>query len=138
MFKYSSVDPIQLFATETNDKKSRPFQCHVLLTGTKQQPTVLKGIADGGAMMNTIDLSVWKATSSRLGELTPSQTQAKMADSTIVPSRGRWVGQVSLHKASACGSFAILEVRGALEVLLGKPWLAAAGLTQGFATDTLR
>ncbi|KAF8584376.1 hypothetical protein K439DRAFT_1346331, partial [Ramaria rubella] len=97
----------------------------------------LTATADGGAMMNAIDVEVWQTLKHRLGKLTPSQTQAKMANGAIVPSQGRWVGYIALDNMSAIGGFKVLESAGAFELLLGKPWLALAGLTQDFDKDTL-
>ncbi|KAF8578559.1 hypothetical protein K439DRAFT_1299511, partial [Ramaria rubella] len=92
---------------------------------------------DGGAMMNVIDESVWKTVAHRLGTLALSRTQAKMANSTVIPSQGQWTRQVNLGRVSAIGGFEILDSGGPFEILLGKPWMAEVRITQNFAEDTL-
>ncbi|KAF8580957.1 hypothetical protein K439DRAFT_1314601, partial [Ramaria rubella] len=116
---------------------AKPFRHNSLVSSTKNQPITLMATADGGAMMNVIDESVWKTVAHRLGTLAPSQTQAKMANSMVIPSQGQWTRQVNLGRVSAIGGFEILDSGGAFEILLGKPWIAEARITQNFAEDTL-
>jgi len=87
--------------------------------------------------MNAIDSRVWNSISHRLGKCSHSNTKARLANGTTIPSQGQWIRYIALGDISPVGGFEIINSGGAFEILLGKPWLRTAGVVQNFTKDTL-
>lgn len=138
LFSYSCEEPIPLFSVSDPSLQTKPFIHRTVMSGPEHLPTMLYATADGGAMMNAIDLTTWASIAHRLGSLSPSRTKARMANGAIVPSKGRWIGSVQMAALRAVGGFEVIDSGGAFEVLLGKPWLGAAGVAHDFEKDVLR
>ena len=58
-----------------------------------------------------------------------------MADGTIIPSIGQWVGYISLGKATAACSFEVFPSGGSWGFLVGKPMQRSFGAIHNHATD---
>ncbi|KZV91927.1 hypothetical protein EXIGLDRAFT_769429 [Exidia glandulosa HHB12029] len=138
LFSYSCEVPFPLLHIKSNGSHTTtPFRHGIVLKG-KKACLCATATVDGGGMINVLDLSFWVSMRDLLGELMPSRARARIADGTVIPSRGRWVGEVTLGAVRARGGFEVLDSHGSFEVLLGKPWLAAAELCHDFAADELR
>jgi len=89
-----------------------PFIHPVGLEGEKGSVTKVNGLFDDRAMVNSICKDAFVLMKSTLGKLTTSEKSLHMADSTIVPSYGRWSGGVTLGSQTAKAAFKIFPSGG--------------------------
>lgn len=119
-------------------EESKPFVHRVQLQGPKGEKVRLKGIFDGGAMINTIDTNIFKTVKHRLAEPKKSNKILCMASGTLVPSEGRWRGKVEVCGEIRSGEFKIFPSGGLWALLFGKPLLEAFDMKHKYGKVTIR
>jgi len=115
---------VDLYTTrDDTETTTQPFVHEVELKGEKESKAKVKGLFDDGAMVNGICNKVFTTLRSVLGALTPSQKTLRMADGTLVPSDGQWIGDVILGGHMVKGVFEVFPSGGGWSLLFGKPLL---------------
>jgi hypothetical protein len=117
---------------------SKPFIHSVELKGKNGILNKIDGLFDDGAMVNSICKSAFSSLKDRLGATLPSSKTLRMADGAIVPSSGRWRGDVTLGGQTVEGSFEIFPSGGGWSVLFGKPLLQQFKAVHDYENDTLK
>ncbi|TFK18540.1 hypothetical protein FA15DRAFT_549198, partial [Coprinopsis marcescibilis] len=72
-----------------------------------------------------------------LGALQVSKCQMRMADGSIVPSKGVWAGKADVGGAEVCVRLEVFDSRGNWEMLVGKPMLRQLKAVQDYAGDVV-
>ena len=118
--------------------RTLPFTHMVQLKSNAGILTKIRGLFDDGALVNSLCKSTYKSLQTNLGRLTPSRQQLHMANGTVVPSTGRWMGNVHLGSWSLKTSFEVFPSGGGWSILVGKPLLEQLKAIHDHATDTIR
>ena len=84
-----------------------PFEKNLHLVGLDGALVMIKAIFDGGAMVNVIDSGLFKQIQHRLLPIRPSSKVLHVANGTLVPSEGLWVGRIVVDGVSTGGLFEI-------------------------------
>jgi len=90
------VDLCVIGGIPSEEEPTNPFVHPVELRGEAGGMVKIEGLFDDGAMVNSISEKIFALVKDALGELAASEKALRMADGTIVPSRGRWSGEVTL------------------------------------------
>ncbi|QRV96465.1 Retrovirus-related Pol polyprotein from transposon [Ceratobasidium sp. AG-Ba] len=96
-----------------------------------------RATVDGGAMLCVMDRTYWSTVENELGDLAKSPILCRMANGSCTPSIGRGNASVRVGGQWREIEFEVLDSQGNYDILLGKPWLRAAGAAQVFVGDTL-
>lgn len=118
-------------------EESQPFVHGVKLHGPKGEIVRIKGVFDDGAMINAIDSGIFEKIKRRLRKLMPSDRLLRMADGTIVPSRGKWSGTVEICGIQRRGMFEIFPSGGSWALLFGKPLMKTFDMEHRYADNTI-
>ncbi|TRM66811.1 hypothetical protein BD626DRAFT_387370, partial [Schizophyllum amplum] len=97
----------------------------------------VRALKDDGAQVAAMDTAFYEARKHRLGALKPSTKRLRMANGAVIPSGGRWEGQMRLSGVQARVSFEVFPSGGNWSFLLGKPLLEALQVVHDYATDTV-
>ena len=114
-----------------------PFEKNLHLVGLDGALVLIKAVFDGGAMVNVIDSGLFKQIRHRLSPVRPSSKVLRVANGTLVPSEGLWVGRIIVDGVSTGGLFEIFPSGGSWEMLFGKPMLQAFSATHNFVNDSV-
>jgi hypothetical protein len=112
-----------------------PFVHGVTLNGPGGNIVRVRGVFDSGAMVNAMCSSVYGKVKHRLSALRTSKRRLRMADGSVIPSIGQWVGQVSLGRATVVCAFEVFPSGGSWAFLVGKPMQRLFGAVHNHATD---
>jgi hypothetical protein len=132
------VDLCVIGGTPSEEEPTNPFVHPVELRGEAGDMVKIDGLFNDGAMVNSICEKIFALMKYALGELAASKKALRMADGTIVPSQGRWSGEVSLGGQTANGSFEIFPSGGGWLLLFGKPLLRTFKAIHSYDDDTLK
>jgi hypothetical protein len=122
---------------DDTEATTQPFVHEVELKGKKGSKAKIKGLFDDGAMVNSICNKAFTALRNTLGALTTSRKTLRMADGTLVPSHGQWIGDVILGGHMVRGTFEVFPSGGGWSLLFGKPLLKQFKAVHDYETDTL-
>jgi hypothetical protein len=117
---------------------TNPFVHPVELRGKAGGMVKIEGLFNDGAMVNSICEKIFTLMKDALGELAALEKALRMVDGTIVPSRGRWSGEVTLGGQTANGSFEVFPSGGGWSLLFGKPLLRTFKAIHSYDDDTLK
>jgi hypothetical protein len=117
---------------------SIPFTQNIILAGPRGEKVRLQCVFDDGAMVNAIDEKAFSKSKHRLSPLRESKRWLRMADGRVVPSRGIWIGMVSVERECREGRFEVFNSGGAWTALFGKPLLTTFGAVHEYSGDTIR
>ena len=120
------------------EETSLPFVHGVELSGPKGEIVRFRSVFDDGALVNTIDETLYQMLKGRLAALTPSEKILRMADGRRVPSVGVWKGTVTVSGISREGTFEIFNSNNAWAMLFGKPLLKTFNAVHDYTNDTIR
>lgn len=126
--------------TENGDRlmeRSDPFVHGVKLLGPRGEIVRIKGVFDDGAMINAIDQNVFDMVRKRLEEPKTSARVLQMANGTLIPSKGLWLGTINMMGIMREGSFKIFPSGGSWALLFGKPLLTTFGMVHHYDNDTI-
>ncbi|QRV80063.1 Retrovirus-related Pol polyprotein from transposon [Ceratobasidium sp. AG-Ba] len=131
------VDLYEIF--EKNKYKENPFRIRAQIAHGSNAENGLdaRATVDGGAMLCVMDRTYWSMVEGELGELAKSPIICRMANGSCTPSIGRGNAFVCVGGQWHHIEFEVLDSQGNYDILLGKPWLRAAGAAQVFVKDTL-
>ncbi|KAJ6557757.1 hypothetical protein B0H19DRAFT_857309, partial [Mycena capillaripes] len=97
----------------------------------------IRALVDDGAMVNAMCMRMYEAVKHRLGELQRSGRTLRMANGTLIPSRGYWVGYIRFGGARVHTAFEVFPSGGSWSFLFGKPMLEQLGALHDYAADTI-
>ena len=130
------VDPY-IANSNSLETKASPFIQTVGLKGENGILTNMRGLFNDGAMVNSLCKSTYTSLRNNLGTLVPSSKQLRMANGTIVPSTGKWTGNVHLGSRTVKSSFEVFPSGGGWSLLVGKPLLKQLKAVHKYETDTI-
>lgn len=131
---YSVGNP---YAIKDERAPTRPFLHGIEIHNVTGEVVRVTAFIDSGAMTNVMCSEVWKRVGRRLGQSIPSWKKLRMANGTVVPSEGTWMGQIVWGGKKVCGQFEIFPSGGSWSFLLGKPLLEQFGAIYRYDTDTI-
>lgn len=105
---------------EEEGKTTKPFIHQVRIHGPKGEIVRVWATFDEGALREAMSTTTFEKAKHRMGALLPSGLLLRMANGTIVRSRGRWEGVIEINGTSVKGSFEVFDSMGAWDFLLGK------------------
>ena len=114
-----------------------PFKKNLDLVGLDGALVLIKEVFNRSAMVNIIDSGLFKQIRHRLSPVRPSSKVLRVANGTLVPSEGLWVGRIIVDSVSTGGLFKIFPSGGSWEMLFGKPMLQAFSATHNFVNDSV-
>ncbi|KAJ6513610.1 hypothetical protein C8R47DRAFT_953398, partial [Mycena vitilis] len=114
-----------------------PFEHWIIIQGPKGENVRVKALFDGGAMVGAMDTGVWEKNRHRMGREQPSRKILRMANGVKVPSKGTWVGSITVEGVRCDGAFEIFDSRGGWSFLFGKPLQAAFGAVHNYVRDVV-
>ena len=116
---------------------AQAFIHEVYLEGSMKIQVRITATFDDGALVNVIDTAVFETIRDKLSPLQTSKRVLRMANGTLVPSGGTWIGRVIVGNVCAEGAFKIFPSGGAWDMLFGKPMLHAFDATHKYTGDTV-
>ena len=128
--------------TKPNSPPPRPFALkHKLSQGNYYFDAGKTLYIDDGAMINVMDWSFFGRHAASLSPLQPSSVVVRMADGSVVPSKG--IATITVHLASgierieAETQFEVLQSSDSWDILLGLPWLQQVKGIHNYDTNEL-
>jgi hypothetical protein len=118
-------------------EESDPCVHNVALQGPKGEAVRIRGVFDDGATINAIDLRVFETVKHRLSRPKDSDRILRMADGSLVPSSGKWIGIIEVGGVSLEGAFEIFPSGNSWALLFGKPLLKTFDMTHRYQNDTI-
>ena len=94
-------------SADSDETKTLPFIHAVGLKSETGTLMNIKGLFDDGVMVNLLCKSMYKLLENNLGKLTTSWHQLQMANGTVVPSIGKWTGNVQVGSQVVKSSFEV-------------------------------
>ena len=136
------IDIAEIYTVGTESGKSLleesdPFVHKVALQGPKGEAVRIRGVFDDGATMHAIDLRVFETLKHRLSRPKDSDHILRMADGSLVPSSGKWIGIIEVGGVSLEGAFEIFPSGNSWALLFGKPLLKTFDMTHRYKNDTV-
>ena len=136
------IDIAEIYTVGTESGKSLleesdPFVHTVALQGPKGEVVRIRGVFDDGATINAIDWKVFETVKHRLSRLMDSDRILRMADGSLVPSDGKWIGIIEVGGVSLEGAFEIFPSGNSWALLFGKPLLKTFDMTHRYKNDTI-
>ncbi|KAF8221852.1 hypothetical protein L208DRAFT_1325810, partial [Tricholoma matsutake] len=131
---------VDLYGMESEDEQrnSQPFLHTIELHGPQGEIVRIKSTFDDGAMVNTVNLSVYQKCEHRLKPLDKSNCILRMADGRLVPSAGIWNGEVTVGNITRGDTFEVFDSKGAWLALFGKPLLKKFKAIHDYDTDIVK
>jgi len=120
---------------EINPLPEVPFVHGVAVNGPRGSVVRVRGVFDSRAMVNAICSAVYDNIKHRLSPLQPLKRQLRMADGSVIPSVGQWVGDISLGSTTVACSFEVFPSGGSWGFLVGKPMQRSFRAIHNHATD---
>ena len=114
-----------------------PFIHSIALSGLNGGIVQVRGVFDSGALVNAMCSSVYGNIKHRLSALQASKRMLRMANGSVIPSMGRWIGQVSIGKSTVACSFEVFPSGGSWAFLVGKPMQRSFGAIHNHGTDEI-
>ncbi|KIK47923.1 hypothetical protein CY34DRAFT_47231, partial [Suillus luteus UH-Slu-Lm8-n1] len=116
---------------------SNPFMTVPHLHGPQGEKVRILAIVDNGAMINAIDTAAFQRIARRLSPLSPSSRTLRMADGSLVPSTGVWMGTISWGPTNIRTSFEVFPSGGSWRMLIGKPLLEQVCAIHDYSSDAI-
>ena len=136
-FIFEYCDVFTVGARDRTEDAARAFIHKVYLEGSSEIQVHVMATFDDGALVNVIDTVVFEAIKDKLSPLQASKRVLRMANGTLVPSGGTWIGRIIVGNVCAEGAFEIFPSGGAWDMLFGKPMLHAFDATHKYTGDTV-
>ena len=142
MYETRIIDLAHIYTVSTESgryllEESNPFVHGVELHGPKGETVRLRGVFDDGATINVIDEKTFAMVKHRLNKPNPSDRIMRMADGSLVPSVGNWMGTICVGGVSMQGGFEIFPSGNSWALLFGKPLLKIFDMTHRYKDDTI-
>ncbi|KAJ7137883.1 hypothetical protein C8R44DRAFT_607176 [Mycena epipterygia] len=118
-------------------RTSVPFICGIELEGPKGEIVRIRALEDGGAMVSAMCTALYEREKHRIGALQYSGKTLRMANGTLIPSRGFWEGYIRFGGTRVRASFEVFPSGGSWSFLFGKPLLEAFGAMHDYAVDSI-
>ena len=99
---------------------AKPFIHQIKLHGPQGEIVRVWATFDEGALMEAMSTSAFEKSKHRMGKLLPSSLLLRMANGTVMSSKGRWEGVMEIGNTKVKGSFEVFDSLGAWDFLLGK------------------
>jgi len=112
-----------------------PFVHGIALNGPNGSVVRVRGVFDSGAMVNALCSAVYDKIKHRLSKLQPSKRRLRMANGSVIPSAGQWVGRITIGKATVICGFEVFPSGGSWGFLVGKPMQRLFSAIHNHATD---
>lgn len=135
IFKY--YDVFTVGERGRTEDAARAFMHEVCLEGSMKNEVHVTATFDDGALVNVIDTAVFAAIRDNLQPLQTSKRVLWMANGTLVPLGGAWIGHVIVGNVHAEGAFEIFPSGGAWDMLFGMPMLHAFDAMHKYTGDTV-
>lgn len=126
---------VDLYAVGANNE-TKPFIHQIQLHGPKDESIQIWALFDNGAMKDALSTAAFERTN-KLGKLLPSTLLLRMADGSIVKSRGKWEGVIEVKGVKVQGSVEIFDSGGNWDFLFGKTLLKAFKSVHDYETDQI-
>lgn len=110
-------------------EESDPFIHGVALRGPKGEVVRFRGVFDDGASISAIDSEVFAMIKHRLSKPKESDRILRMANGVLVPSEGKWIGNIEVGGVTLEGAFEIFPSGNSWALLFGKPLLRTFDMT---------
>jgi hypothetical protein len=136
-FIFEYCDVFTVGARSRTGDAARAFMHEVCLEGLMKIKVCVTATFDDGALVNVIDTAVFETIREKLSPPQTSKRVLRMANGTLVPSGGTWIGRVVIGNVCAEGAFEIFPSGGAWDMLFGKPMLHAFDATHKYTGDTV-
>ena len=118
-------------------EESDPFIHGVALRGPKGEVVRFRGVFDDGASISAIDSEVFAMIKHRLSKPKESDRILRMANGVLVPSEGKWIGNIEVGGVTLEGAFEIFPSGNSWALLFGKPLLRTFDMTHRYKNDTI-
>jgi len=122
---------------EINPFSKVPFMHSIALKGTKGRIVHVQGVFDSGTMVNAMCSSVYENIKHKLPTLHPSKCRLRMANGSVIPSMGLWIGHVSMGRSTVICSIEVFPSRGSWAFLVRKPMQCSFGAIHNHVTDKI-
>ncbi|KAJ7177153.1 hypothetical protein C8R46DRAFT_834690, partial [Mycena filopes] len=93
-------------------------------------------LIDGGASRNIIDTAFHRGVAEKLGALLEG-ADLRSAGGYRLPTLGAWRGVVDAGGARRMAHWEIVDLKGAVEMILGRSWLRDVGAVHDYASDEI-
>jgi hypothetical protein len=104
-------------------EESDPFIHGVALRGPKGEVVHFWRVFDDGSSISAIDSKVFAMVKHRLSKPEESDCILHMANGALVPSEGKWIGNIEVGGIMLEGAFKIFLSGNSWVLLFGKPLL---------------
>ena len=136
MYNTQEFDQLKVYFVGGKEE-TVPFERHINLVDKNDGRISLKATFDDGAMVNVIDAATFNMVKDKLTRTLPSPRVLRMANGTLIPSEGSWLGDIVVEGVRIGGAFEIFPSGGAWQILLGKPILQSFRAVHEYVTDTI-
>jgi hypothetical protein len=116
LYNVGSEEPKEV---EIKAFKEVPFVHPIILNGPRGENIRVRGVFDSGAMVNAMCTAVFAKIKHRLSALKHSIRRLRMANGTVIPSMGRWEGQVNIGGKKMACAFEVFPSGGSWAFLVG-------------------
>jgi hypothetical protein len=113
----------------------QPFLHYIAFAGPKGEIIRVKALFDKGTMISVMCTTVFNSVKHHLGDWKTSTKRLRMANGTVVPSKGTWKGNVMIAGVEAPGEFEVFDSGGGWKFLFEKPMLQAFKAIHEYKTD---
>jgi hypothetical protein len=122
---------------EINPFPEVPFMHSIALKGIKGRIVHVQGMFNSGMMVNAMCSSIYENVKHKLPTLHASKHRLRMANGSVIPSMGLWIGHVSMGRSTVICSFEVFPSRGSWAFLVGKPMQCSFGTIHDHATNKI-
>ena len=132
-------ETVDLYAVghERKVKETLPFIHIIKFEGPQGEVVRIRGLFDGGALVNVMCSTVFDKVKKRLRSGVTSKLKLRMANGSIIPSEVHWEGYVNLGGVRAKIAFEVFDSGGNWAFLFGKPSLEALNAIHDYGNDTV-
>ncbi|KAJ7863202.1 hypothetical protein B0H13DRAFT_1638305, partial [Mycena leptocephala] len=93
-------------------------------------------LVDGGASRNIMDITFYRGIEEKLGVLWDG-ADLRSAGGYRLPTLGAWRGIVDAEGAKTMAHWEIVDLKGAVEMILGRSWLRDLGAVHDYGSDEI-
>ncbi|KAJ7130711.1 hypothetical protein C8R46DRAFT_924742, partial [Mycena filopes] len=127
----SLIDAGDTFTVATNARLQK-----VSLITANNSVIQATALIDGGACRNIMDTAFHRGVAEELGALREG-ADMRSAGGYRLPTLGAWRGVVEAGGAKKMAHVEIVDLKGAVELILGRSWLRDVGAIHDYASDEI-